>query len=70
MKIWCTQDEKKRIIKILAQEDSLCIFDKFICLADDCNACLKNNIKWIIKGGNKFERPEDKRTNDYERRGN
>ena len=68
MKIWCNQREKEKLIRILAKEDSACVFDRYICVQDDCEECLNKNIKWVTKGGTKLERPEDKRKDDYERR--
>lgn len=46
MKIWCTDKEKDRMIKILSDEDKLCIFGNMICLREDCASCLKENIDW------------------------
>lgn len=46
MKIWCTDKEKKQLIKILAQEDALCVFGSIICLREDCERCLEESIDW------------------------
>lgn len=46
MKIWCTDKEKQRLLKILSDEDKICIFGNMICLREDCIACLNENIDW------------------------
>lgn len=57
MKIWCTPEEKKQLIRILAHEDSLCVFNKFVCVKDDCNDCLEHSIDWhVVKRRNKDDK--------------
>ena len=56
MKIWCTDKEKKQLIKILAKDDALCVFSNIICLREDCNECLEENIDWHITREIKHER--------------
>jgi hypothetical protein len=46
MKIWCTDKEKDRMIKILENEEAICVFGNYICLREDCRACLNENIDW------------------------
>ena len=51
MKISCTDKEKKRLIDILERDGVPCIFDRLICIEDDCRACLEERIKWNISAG-------------------
>ena len=46
MKIWCTDKEKERLLKILSDEDKICVFGNMICLREDCIGCLKKQIDW------------------------
>lgn len=48
MKIWCTEKEKKQLIRILAKDEALCVFGNYICLREDCEKCLDENIEWHI----------------------
>lgn len=48
MKIWCTEDEKERIIRILADKRIICVFGEMVCERDDCGKCIEDNIEWHI----------------------
>lgn len=48
MKIWCSEKEKKQLIRILAKDEASCLFSNYICFREDCEKCLEEQIEWHI----------------------